>query len=161
MVSRKEEPDVIGYIGWLNNAMQGKACHMATEEAFDFIISRLVPLNEEEKEEEPIIVPPQTEQTNKSHSIASSKPIIEPIKSLQLGDKANFKGMKGRSWQLLTDAWSGNMQPDSLNHWIRQLSLYMPFKFANQNDAVSAIEHFIDELPDWSFSDRLSSGRRF
>jgi hypothetical protein len=68
--------------------------------------------------------------------------------------------MKGRYADVLTGFWSGELtQPDTLNDGIRLLALTLPY-YLDEIEAVDLIEQYIDELPDDSFSDRLSSGKR-
>ena len=67
--------------------------------------------------------------------------------------------MKGRYAQVLTDFWTGKLQiPDTLNTGIRLLALPLPYYLDTEEEAIALIEKFIDELPDVSFSDRLSAG---
>jgi hypothetical protein len=151
---RRQEQDVVSYVHWIEKALRGEAESMPKEEVLRYVRSRLIPTVGEEEGSTPIIVPPQIEPSVKevqdkspdslgSHSTLSSRRM----------------GMKGRSWRLITDAWSGQMEADSLNHWVRQLSLYTPFRFSSEAEAVETVERFIDELPDHSVSDRLSSGQ--
>ncbi len=66
--------------------------------------------------------------------------------------------MKGRYAQVLADFWSGRLQmPDTLNQGIRLLALPLPY-YRSEDEAVALIDSYIDDLPDYSFSDRLSAG---
>lgn len=144
----KQESDIVAYMKWISDAIAGNAKHMARAEVYEFIVSRLSSITQHTTGT-PIVVPIEME------SGASEQP--EQVKL----PASNFKGMKNTTWKKLVEAWSGNMEPDSLNHWIRQLSLYTPFQFSTQEEAVELIENFIDELPNHDFSDRLSSGERY
>ena len=142
--------DVVGYIEWINKSLSGTATHMPKEEVYQYVISRLSSGKiREDEEETPIIIPPRNSTLRKQQD-ESGKTTTKPRRT----------GMKNRSWALLTEAWSGNMEADSLNHWIRQISLYAPFRFPMEELAVQAIETFIDELPCHVFSDRLIAGER-
>lgn len=152
---RKEEQDVVGYIRWIKEALEGRASHMQKKDVFEFVESRLLCYGKDRRDSTPIIVPPQNPHLQKTETTTES---LQKRRS-RTPSGANWR-MKGQSWRRITEAWSGQMEPDSLNHWIRQLSLYTPFSFPSQEVATGTIERFIDELPDWSFSDRLSSGHR-
>ena len=67
--------------------------------------------------------------------------------------------MKGRYADVITEFWTGEGKPDTLNDGIRLLALMLPY-YLDEIEAVDLIEQYIDELPDDSFSDRLSSGKR-
>lgn len=153
---KKPEPDVVRYISWIKKALAGNAEYMPKEEVYDFVVSSLSKEGKEEEDIRSIIVPPQIDNGENdvhppSESSSSRNVAVQPD---------SFKGMKGQAWRQLTAAWSGKMGPDSLNHWIRQLSLYAPFKFKSKEAATQAIETFIEELPDPSFSSRLSNNER-
>ena len=112
----------------------------------------------EKKNVSSIMCPHQS--TPSSEKPVSSKDTTQNTGKQKQKRKADFKGMKGKSWKQITQAWSGEMQPDSIDHWINQLALYTPFKFATADEAIACIEKFVDELPDQSVSDRLTSGQR-
>jgi hypothetical protein len=62
---------------------------------------------------------------------------------------------------VLVDFWSGRLNvADTLNTGIRLLALPLPYYLDDQEDAIDLIELYIDELPDVSFSSRLSAGNR-
>lgn len=148
----KQQQDVGGYIGWLEKALDGTAGYMIKADVMEYVVACLPSKQKKEERIRSIIVPPQTQPIDE-----------QPVtfgKSKTYGSSGNFRGMKGKTWQQLTHAWSGGMTADSLNHWIRQLSLYAPFKFGEEKQAVDAIEQFIDDLPTQGFSDRLSAGDR-
>jgi hypothetical protein len=68
--------------------------------------------------------------------------------------------MKGRYTDVLIDFWSGNCNPpDTLNTAIRLLALSLPH-YRNEEEATDLVEGYIDELPDHSFSDRLTGNRQ-
>jgi hypothetical protein len=72
-----------------------------------------------------------------------------------------FGSLRRRFAKVLVDFWSGrDNPPDSLNCAIMLTARMMPFYFNNRVDAIDYIEELIDNLPDVSFSDRLSSGKR-
>jgi len=69
--------------------------------------------------------------------------------------------MKGRYRQAMVDFWTGTHNPpDTLNSAIRLFALTLPFYKKDEDKAVQLIEQYIDQLPDHSFSDRLSAGNR-
>ena len=69
--------------------------------------------------------------------------------------------MKNRYRQKLVDFWSGKVTPaDSLNTAIVLTARMLPFYYDDADDAIDFIEELVDDLPDDSFSDRLSSGNR-
>ena len=72
-----------------------------------------------------------------------------------------FGSLKGRYAKVLVDFWLGHDNPpDSLNCALMLTARMMPFYFDDRNDAVDYLEELIDALPDVSFSDRLSTGKR-
>jgi hypothetical protein len=76
------------------------------------------------------------------------------------GGLGSLGKMKGRYAQVLADFWSGQLQvPDTLNIGIRLLALPLPY-YRNEEEAVALVESYVDELPDCSFSDRLTAGNR-
>jgi hypothetical protein len=72
-----------------------------------------------------------------------------------------FGSLNGRYAKVLVDFWLGrNNPPDSLNCAILLTARMMPYYFEDWDDAIAFIEMLIDDLPDVSFSDRLSAGKR-
>jgi hypothetical protein len=72
-----------------------------------------------------------------------------------------FGCLRGRYAKVLVDFWMGrDNPPDSLNCALMLTARMMPFYFDDRNDAVDYLEELIDALPDVSFSDRLSAGKR-
>lgn len=140
----KEEPDLVSYHDWLTKAAAGIAPYMPKQEVFQFVSERLQSSTKHNRLNTSIIDHPGGDQP--------------PSAAKRKG--SHFVSMKNSAWKQLLRAWSGHMEADSLNHWIRQLSLYAPFRFTDQGEAVLAIEKFIDDLPDHSFSDRLVAGER-
>lgn len=140
----QEEPDLVTYHDWLTKAAAGIAPYMPKQEVFQFVSERLHSSTKHNRVNTSIIVPPGGDQ---------------PLPAAK-EEGCESKKMKNCAWKQVTRAWSGHMEADSLNHWIRQLSLYAPFRFTGQSEAVQVIEKFIDDLPDHSFSDRLMAGER-
>ena len=155
---KREVQDVVGYMNWVLAAIKGQASAMPKGEVQAWIAKALKQREEEKKNVSSIMCPHQS--TPSPEKPVSSKSIAQNTDQQKQKRKADFKGMKGKSWSLITQAWSGSMQPDSIDHWINQLALYTPFKFATADEAIVCIEKFVDELPDQSVSDRLSSGQR-
>jgi hypothetical protein len=72
-----------------------------------------------------------------------------------------FGSLRKRYAKVLVDFWLGrDNPPDSLNCAIMLTARMMPFYFKNRVNAVDYIEELIDSLPDCSFSNRLSNGKR-
>jgi hypothetical protein len=73
-----------------------------------------------------------------------------------------FGSLRGRYAKVLIDFWLGrNNPPDSLNCAVVLTARMMPFYFPDDPDgATDYVEGLIDDLPDISFSDRLSGGKR-
>ena len=77
------------------------------------------------------------------------------------GGMADLGRMKGQFAQKLVNFWTGKSTPaDSLNKGIVLLARVLPFYLNDEENAIDLIERYIDELPDVSFSDRLSGGNR-
>ncbi len=69
--------------------------------------------------------------------------------------------MKNCYRQKLVDFWNGKVTPaDSLNVGIALTARMLPFYYDDADDAIDFIEELVDDLPDDSFSDRLSTGNR-
>ncbi len=101
-----------------------------------------------------VIRPMPTTQNTKSNNKRHKK-------STNPTDETRFGKLKGRYAQVLVDFWSGeNNPPDSLNCAILLTARMMPFYHEDQQDAIDFIEGLVDNLPDVSFSDRLSTGKR-
>jgi hypothetical protein len=140
---KREVQDVIGYVSWLS---RDEKQYMPAEEVFQFVKNRL-------RTPQP---KPQVEQ----QEIKPDKPKTkrEPGGEGGLGSLGKMKGCYA---QVLTDFWSGRLNvADSLNTGIRLLALPLPYYLDDQEEAIALIERYIDELPDVSFSSRLSSGNR-
>lgn len=136
---KRKIPDVLGYVSWLS---KDDRKYLEVEEVFQFVATRLKSQLEKGQEKK--------------------KPGRKVKKNT--GTTCSFGSlgkMKGRFAQFLVDFWSGNLcVPDSLNQGIRLLALVLPFYLENQTEAIDLLEKYIDELPDQSFSDRLSLGNR-
>ena len=69
--------------------------------------------------------------------------------------------MKNRYRQALVDFWNGKLTPaDTLNTAIALTARMLSFYYDDADDAIEFIEELVDDLPDDSFSDRLSTGNR-
>ena len=69
--------------------------------------------------------------------------------------------MKSRYRQTLVDFWNGKFTPaDSFNTAIVLTARMLPVYYDDADDAIDFIEGLVDNLPDHSFSDRLSLGNR-
>jgi hypothetical protein len=67
---------------------------------------------------------------------------------------------KGRYRTTLVDFWTGKVTPaDTLNTAIVLTARMLPH-YCSEEQAIDYVEELIDDLPDDSFSDRLSSGNR-
>ena len=127
-------PDVEKYICWVNQP----SAYMPAKAVYKYVKERLVTPGAESK----VAAKKQPKAPR-----PSGVPALGPL--------------KGRFTQFLIDYWTGaHNPPDSLNTAIRLLSLVLPFYLSSEQQAVSLIEKYIDELPCWTFSDRLSSGNR-
>jgi hypothetical protein len=126
--------DLKSYLDW---QMEPHYCSL--EDALAGIFKVIVPLPVEDKEE-------TTQEKNKK--------IISEVGRV-------FGSLRGRYAKVLVDFWDGRINPpDSLNAAIVLTARMMPFYFNCQSDAVDFIEELIDDLPEASFSDRLSGGKR-
>ncbi|NQU23566.1 MAG: hypothetical protein HQ567_19975 [Candidatus Nealsonbacteria bacterium] len=131
-------PDVVDYVSWV---IEANRKYMPADEVLHYVDERLrEPATTEKK------VP------KKSKKKTPPKTVSDGMSSLGK--------MKGRYASVLIDFWKGNCPHDSLNKGIRLLALMLPFYMKDEDDAVELIEGYIDDLPDDSFSDRLSSGDR-
>lgn len=137
---KREIHDVIGYVTWLS--LDDKP-YMPVEEVFQFISTRLRH--------------PQPKPEMAKEKVKTAKPKGKTTETeTALGSLGR---MKGRYTEVLTDFWTGKLQiPDTLNTGIRLLALPLPYYLNDQEEAIALIGKFIDELPDVSFSDRLSTG---
>jgi hypothetical protein len=126
--------DLESYLGW---QMEPHYCPL--DDALAAIFKVILPLPVESKDE-------KKEKTNKK---------------IILGVGRVFGSLRGRYASVLVDFWSGHNNPsDSLNAAIMLTARMLPFYFNSQPDAIDYLEELIDDLPDGSFSDRLSSGKR-
>lgn len=94
-------------------------------------------------------------------SVRRSSSALEVISQSEVSESPSQR-MKGNYRQFVVNFWSGKSnEPDSLNKAIHLLTLMAPYYFpADPSGAIKAVEKLIDNLPDWSFSSRLSTGRR-
>ena len=136
----RQVQDVLGYISWLSR--DGKT-YMPVQEIVAYVQDRLaVPKPKEQ--------PKAQRQTKANAKIGAGE-----------GGMADLGPMKGQYRQKLVAFWTGSSNPpDSLNQGIVLLARVLPFYLDNEKDAVALVERYIDELPDVSFSDRLSGGNR-
>ncbi len=134
----REVQDVVGYVSWLSG---DEKTYMPAEDIFQFVKERLaVPTPKVTKQAQPTTV---------SRTTSSA------------GGMADLGRMKAQYRQKLVEFWTGkHTPPDSLNKGIVLLARVLPFYLDDEADAVDLIERYIDELPDHSFSDRLSRGER-
>jgi hypothetical protein len=140
---KREVQDVVGYVSWLSRDQKR---YMPAEEVFQCVKQRL-------RTPQP---KPQVEQ----QEIKPDKPKTNRV-SGGAGGLGSLGKMKGRYAQVLTDFWSGRLNvADTLNTGIRLLALPLPYYLDDQEEAIDLIERYIDDLPDVSFSSRLSSGNR-
>ncbi|MBY0522780.1 MAG: hypothetical protein K2R98_05260 [Gemmataceae bacterium] len=137
---KREVQDVEGYVSWLS---RDEKTYMPAEEVITYVKDRLAPPKPK--------VQPKTER----QAVGDSK------NGAAADGLADLGPMKGQFAQKLVAFWTGaDTPPDSLNPWIGMTARVLPFYLDDQEDAVALIERYIDELPDVSFSDRLSGGRR-
>jgi hypothetical protein len=137
---KSEVQDVIGYVSWLS---RDEKHYMPSEEVFRFVKDRLrTPLPKSQAE-----LKPDSPKTKRASGGA--------------GALGSLGKMKGRYAQVLVDFWSGRLNvADTLNTGIRLLALPLPYYLGDQEEAIGLIERYIDDLPDVSFSSRLSGGNR-
>ena len=137
---KRELPDVIHYVSWLSRPH----AYMPAEDVFNYVAARLRD--------------PQPVNATRKSSTNSTKPAKQSGGATEI--RSSLGKMKGRYADVITGFWSGELtQPDTLNDGIRLLALMLPY-YVDELEAVDLIEQYIDELPDDSFSDRLSSGKR-
>lgn len=137
---KREVQDVEGYVSWLS---KDEKTYMPAEQVITYVKERLASLKPK--------VQPKTERQAK----------VTTTNEAATNGLADLGPMKGQFAQKLVAFWTGaDTPPDSLNPWIGMTARVLPFYLDDQEDADALIERYIDELPDWSFSDRLSSGRR-
>jgi hypothetical protein len=140
---KREVHDVVGYVSWLS---RDEKQYMPAEEVFQFVKQRL-------RAPQP---KPHLEQQEIKPDKAKTKRV-----SGGAGGLGSLGRMKGRYAQVLVDFWSGQLNvADTLNTGIRLLALPLPYYLEDQGEAIDLIEQYIDDLPDVSFSSRLSSGNR-
>jgi hypothetical protein len=134
---KRHVPDVLQYVLWLGREARR---HIPADAVFDFVRARL-------------------RDPGPKQQAAEKKP--KAPRPGSPGSLGSLGRMRGRYAQVLADFWSGRLQvPDTLNQGIRLLALPLPYYLPDEQAAVDLIERYIDELPDGSFSDRLSSGDR-
>lgn len=137
---KREVQDVVGYVSWLS---KDNKTYMPAEEVFSYVKDRLAPPKPKEQ-------PKSARQTERKATVGGPA-----------GGMADLGPMKGQFAPKLVGFWTGaNTPPDSLNQGIVLLARVLPFYLDNEEDAVDLIDRYIDELPDVSFSDRLTSGNR-
>lgn len=144
---KRETQDVIGYVSWLSREEKQ---YMPAEDVYNYVKVRLrtpkpkpdsVPANPESGEVNPAPNPKGTKATS--------------------GSLGSLGTMKGQYAKVLADFWQGRLTvADTLNTGIRLLALPLPYYFDTENDAIDLIERYVDELPDVTFSDRLTCGNR-
>jgi hypothetical protein len=140
---KREVQDVIGYVSWLS---RDDKQYMPAEEVFRFVKNRL-------RTPQP---KPQADPEARKADKAKPKRV-----SGGAGGLGSLGKMQGRFAQVLVDFWSGRLSvPDTLNTGIRLLALPLPYYLDDQEEAIQLIEQYIDDLPDVSFSSRLSAGDR-
>ena len=134
---KKDVQDVVGYVSWLSRPQKN---YMPAEAVIQFVQERLA------------VPKPKKEKATRGKAGATSSS----------GEgMADLGKMKGQFRQKLVGFWTGsNTPPDSLNQAIVLLARVLPFYLDEQEKAIALIENYIDDLPDPSFSDRLSSGKR-
>lgn len=138
---KRHVQDVIGYVQWIQHPDKE---YMAAEEVIEFVKERLRTDSS-----------PRKKRKGKAPKQRPITPSSESNNSSPLGT------MKGRFTPFLINFWTGKHNPpDSLNQAIRLLAVVLPFYLEDSKDAVDLIEQYVDELPDISFSDRLSDGNR-
>jgi hypothetical protein len=125
--------DLKAYLGW-----QMEPCYCSLDDVLAQIFKVILPLPMESKDE----------KTN-----VQKKKIISEVNRV-------FGSLRGRYAKVLVDFWLGrDNPPDSLNCAIMLTARMMPFYFNHQSEAVDFIEELVEDLPDVSFSDRLSNGK--
>jgi hypothetical protein len=136
---KRDIQDVPRYVSWLS--LDDKRPYMPAEEVFQFISTRLRH--------------PQPKSETAKEKVKAAKPKEKPAGNSVMGCLGK---MKGRYAQVLTEFWTGRLNiPDTLNTGIRLLALPLPFYLDTEEEAIALIEKYIEELPDVSFSDRLSA----
>lgn len=136
---KREVQDVVGYVSWLS---RDEKTYLPAEEVFNYVKERLAP-------------PKPRVQKAQRQTCENAKSNFSESRMADLGR------MKGQYRQKLVEFWTGKLcLPDSLNQGIILLARVLPFYLDDEEDAVALIEKYIDELPDVSFSDRLTSGDR-
>jgi len=137
---KREVQDVEGYVSWLSRA---EKTYMPAEEVIAYVKDRLAPPKPK--------VQPKTERVARATATNETAAV----------GLADLGSMKGQFAQKLVAFWTGkDTPPDSLNQWIGMTARVLPYYLDAQDDAIELIEKYIDELPDVTFSDRLSGGKR-
>jgi hypothetical protein len=140
---KREVQDVIRYVSWLS---RDEKQYMPAEEVFQFVKDRLRT--------------PQPKPQADPKALRPDKPRTTRL-SGGAGGLGSLGKMKGCYAQVLTDFWSGRLNvADTLNTGIRLLALPLPYYLDDQEEAIDLVERYIDDLPDVSFSSRLSAGNR-
>jgi hypothetical protein len=134
----REVQDVIGYVRWLSS---DEKTYLPAEEVIAFVKDRLAPPMPK--------VQPKAERQTKNKGGAGD------------GGMADLGPMRGCFAEKYRAFWTGqDTPPNSLNAWIGMTARALFHWPVDEEDAVALIERYIDELPDVSFSDRLSGGNR-
>jgi hypothetical protein len=140
---KREVQDVIGYVSWLSRSEKG---YMPAEAVFRFVKDRLRTPQPKPQADQEALRPDMPRTTRVSGGA---------------GGLGSLGKMKGRYAQVLADFWSGRLNvADTLNTGIRLLALPLSYYLDDQEEAIALIERYIDDLPDVSFSSRLSAGSR-
>jgi hypothetical protein len=137
---KREVGDVVGYVSWLT---RDDKRYMPADDVFNYVKARL-----------------RTPQPKPQRVEAEPAPKPKKQKKEPSGSLGSLGKMKGRYSQVLADFWQGRLAvPDTLNTGIRLLALPLPY-YLDEDEAIELIERFVDELPDVTFSDRLTCGDR-
>ncbi len=140
----KSVVDVEKYISWVKNPQK----YMPTNEVVEFIRTRL--------RKNTATISANIRKLKSENTPNISEPGINTSSTPK-----RTESLKNKFALNIQKFWGGkNNPPDSLNQAILLLANISPYFFQTQESAVSAIEKLIDELPNISFSDRLSSGNR-
>ena len=138
---KRKTQDVLRYVSWLS---LDEKQYMPAEEVFEFVRARLRK--------------PQPKPEADKEKGAYAKPKRKKVSS-DPGCLGSLGKMKGCFAQKLSDFWLGNLSvADTLNTGIRLLALVLPYCLKTEEEAIALIEKYIQELPDTSFSSRLSAG---
>jgi hypothetical protein len=136
-------PNVVRYITWLT---LDEKPYMPVEDVFNYVKARL-------KIRHPV-KEIREQAKGQSEKSKNAKALVSAAGLGSLGK------MKNRFASVLVNFWSGRYQePDTLNIGIRLLALTLPY-YKSEDEAIELIESYIDDLPDCSFSDRLTADDR-